>query len=251
MMKSRIVTATLLLTLLAGGQAWASGAPPVYSVALETGAAWSSRNDVRIPSEGGTQFDLLELIGTGPDPYVRLHATWQLAPRHGLRLTLAPLEISGSGTLNQPVQFAGASFAAGPTDATYMFNTYRLTYRYTMKETDEWLWRLGVTGLVRDAEIELRQGAVTAKDSDVGFVPLLHLSAERRLGERWRLLADFDGLASGQGRALDLAVTLGYDLNRDWFTEFGYRVLEGGADNDSVYSFAAFHHAVFKIGLRY
>ena len=34
------------------------------SLEAETGVTWFSRNDVRIPNDGGTKFDMLELIGT-------------------------------------------------------------------------------------------------------------------------------------------------------------------------------------------
>ena len=40
---------------------------------IESGAVWFSRNDTRIPGDTGTKFDMLDLTGSGPEPYVRLY----------------------------------------------------------------------------------------------------------------------------------------------------------------------------------
>ena len=41
------------------------------------------------------------------------------------------------------------------------------------------------------------------------------------------------------------------DLNDNWYAGAGYRVLEGGADNDTAYNFAWFNFVFFSIGYRY
>jgi hypothetical protein len=88
---------------------------------------------------------------------------------------------------------------------------------------------MGFTGKVRDAKVELEQGNLTARDTDVGFVPLLHLAADWQPTSRTHVLLDRDGLAGGPGRAFDVALKLGYDLNRQWRLTGGYRTIEGGA----------------------
>ena len=104
---------------------------------------------------------------------------------------------------------------------------------------------------MRDAEISLTQGALTARDTDVGVVPLLSLYGEYRLANAWTFVFDMDGLASSEGRALDLGLLARYDIDYAWYLAGGYRTLEGGADNDSVYSFAWFHYAVLSAGYRF
>jgi hypothetical protein len=105
--------------------------------------------------------------------------------------------------------------------------------------------------LIRDANIELQQGAKRANDDDVGFVPLIHLYGEYRFAPRWLFTLDFDGLASSQGRALDLALKLSYDVTDQWRLGGGYRTLEGGADNDDVYTFAWLHYGFVSLGYRF
>jgi hypothetical protein len=222
------------------------------SVEIEGGGAWFSRNDVRIPGDDGTEFDMLDLTGPGPDLYARLCLSHAFNDRHLIRLTAAPLEVEGDGRLSDPTRFAGEEFAPDVTTrGTYRFNTFRLTYRRTFRPEDGWEWGVGGALLVRDAEIQLEQGPLSASDSNVGVVPLLHLYASRPLTGQLAAAADFEGLASPQGRALDLALTLRYRPHRDWDVAAGYRTLEGGADNDSVYTFAWIHYAMLSVTRRF
>jgi len=55
---------------------------------------------------------------------------------------------------------------------------------------------------------------------------------------------DFEGLGASQGRAIDAAVKLGYDVTPRLNLYAGYRFLDGGADNDELYTFARFDSAV-------
>ena len=217
-----------------------------FAVELEAGPAWQSSNDVQIPNDAdGTRFSLVDLAGYGPWPAGRLYLTWNINERHGLRALAAPLSFTETGILQEPVDFAGASYLPGvPTEATYQFDSWRLTYRYRFHHGERWTWWVGATAKIRDAEIRLEQGGVTSRDTDLGFVPLLHLAADWRLAERWHLLLDLDALAGGPGRAEDFAAKLAYDLNDRWSITAGYRTVEGGADTDDVYAFAWFHYAV-------
>ena len=247
---------TLLLAvvaLLAASPALATEPPSTYILEVEGGPVWQSRNDVEIPNDGtATRFSLIDVVGNGPFLSARLYFTWNVAERHGLRLLLAPLTVSGTGTSDVPLRFAGADFAAGqPIDATYRFNSWRLTYRYRLFDSERWTGWIGFTAKIRDAEVRLEQGATVGKDTDVGFVPLLHLAAEWRFADDWRLSFDADALAGGPGRAEDVALKLVRDLDEQWSLAAGYRTLEGGADVDEVYSFAWLHYAVLSVTRRF
>jgi len=224
---------------------------PRLEIELEAGPVWQTRNDVRIPSEGGTKFSLADLIGSGPFASFRLEASYNISRRHGLRLVMAPLSISGTGTLDETVEFAGATFAAGiPTEGRYRFNSYRLTYRYRFHDGPKWRWHIGFTAKVRDAKVALEQEGASASDSNVGPVPLIHLAAQVRLSPQWRIAGDLDALAAPQGRAEDLVLKLRYDASDRWSLALGYRTLEGGADADTVYTFAWLHYLVAAVALR-
>ena len=204
------------------------------------------------PGDTGTRFGQDDLTGAGPYPYGRVTVDYQIKQRHSLRAMIAPLELSDSGTLAQNVDFRGTTFNAGlRTKATYRFNSYRLTWRYLLGCGCDWSLHVGATAKIRDAKIELEQGGLREAKYDLGFVPLLHVAFEKRLSPRWRFLADVDFAAAPQGRAIDFTAKLYYEMSDRWSLGFGYRTIEGGADNDSVYTFSWFHQAVVALAYRF
>ena len=226
---------------------------PRWLLEFEGGPVWQSKNDVQVPNnDTGTRFSLIDLTGNGPWPAFRFYATWNINHKHGLRVLLAPLSITETAPLASPVNFAGSSFAAGEsTEGTYQFNSWRLSYRYRFHHGDRWTWWIGFTAKIRDAKVRLQQDTVAAEKTDVGFVPLLHLTANWRLSSRWALALDFDALAGGPGRAEDASLKLRYRFNDRWSLAGGYRTVEGGADVDEVYNFAWLHYAVASVGLAF
>jgi len=250
---NRIAIVLLILASTAIASPATAADTPHFSLELEAGPVWQTSNDVQIPnSELGTRFSLKDLVGTGPWPAGRIYFTWNINHKHGLRVLLAPLSYTETGIFEDEVLFAGEAYEAGlPTEATYQFNSWRLSYRYKFKDGDRWQLWVGFTAKIRDAKIELRQGEVTSKDTDLGIVPLVHFAADWRFAEKWHFIADLDGLAGGPGRAIDLALKIGYDINDRWSVTAGYRGVEGGADVDEVYNFAWFNYAVVSGVVRF
>lgn len=217
-----------------------------FEFEIEAGPVWQSRNNVQIPNAAsGTRFSLTDLAGKGPGLTGRLYLTWHINNRHSLRGLIAPLTYTGTGSFTGPVNFADASYVPGdPVEATYKFNSWRLSYRYRILNRERLKSFVGITTKVRDAKIELTQGSTTSRDSDIGFVPLVYLGTDWQFAKKWHLLFDLDGLAGGPGRAFDIALKLHHAINSHWGLSAGYRTLEGGADVASVYNFAWLHYAV-------
>lgn len=218
------------------------------SVEVESGALWQTRNDVAIPGDSGTEFSLLEIIDT-PVWVNRLYVSIFPKHRHEVRILVAPLRLEGSGTLEKRVDFAGHTFnSTDPTKALFRFDSYRITYRYELKQHERYVLKIGATGKIRSAEITLTQGTVTGTKDDLGFVPLLNACVLYKIKGPWVAVADADFLAAPQGRAEDVSLKVGYGKEKSpWSYAAGYRTLEGGADNDSVYTFSWFHYAIFSI----
>ncbi len=236
-------TRFILATLIGVGLAAPAVAAPRerFTLDLEVGSAWQQGNEVQSPNTAaGTRFPLDALTGPGPFPAARVQLTIPLNDRDDLRLLAAPLRINEQGTLRSAVDFEGKAFGAGATTATYRFDSYRATWRRTVHESADWTVKAGITGKIRSAEITLQQGGTSASRTDVGFVPLAHLHAQRRLGERARFIFEGDGLASSRGRAFDLSLRYAQDLRPGLAAFAGVRLLDGGANNDSVYNFARF-----------
>lgn len=217
---------------------------------VEGDLSWQSRNDQRVPGNSGTDFSISD-FDTGPFPAYRVYLGHIWNDRHELRALYAPLEFETSGRFSKQVTFVNTDFAADTrTEISYKFNSYRLTYAYHFDPNSDWKFALGFTGKIRDARVRVSQGTLSDQKSNVGFVPLVNFQAHRDLGENWRFRFDIDGLAAPQGRAFDAALFFERLIKEEsqlcFF--FGYRTIEGGADNDKVYNFAWIHKAV--VGLR-
>ena len=124
-------------------------------------------------------------------------------------------------------------------------------YRYTFHRDDRWRLRVGGTLFVRDAEIELTQGALARANDDLGLVPLLNFAAEYQASPKWRLVSEIDGAVASQGRAVDLLAKAQYALTDDCRLSLGYRTIEGGADNDEVFTFAWLNQIVAGLEFRF
>ncbi len=219
-----------------------------FEVEVEGGFVWQIGNDVEIPNDGtATRFALTDVVGSGPWPTGRVYLTWDVSDNHALRFLYAPLSVTETGTPAEPLTFAGSRYDPAPLEATYTFNSYRLSYRWRLHSGSRSTAWLGFTAKVRDATIALAQGPASSRKDDLGFVPLLHLAADRRLGSRWHLTFDADALAGGPGRAVDASLKLGFDVDDRWSIRAGYRTVEGGADVESVYNFAWLHYAAASV----
>ncbi len=90
------------------------------------------------------------------------------------------------------------------------------------------------------------------RKANIGFVPLVNVRVAWRLNNgAFGLLLDADALAAPQGRAEDVLLAATWTPRPGVELRVGSRTLEGGADNDQVYSFAWFHYAVAAVGLTF
>ncbi len=223
-----------------------------WRIDVENGAAISGYNDVGIPGDTGTRFSMTDDLKSDTEYFWRVRADIRFAPKHVISALIAPLTIDSSDAFEAPVDFAGATFAPGiPVDGTWTFNSYRVTYRYEPWRRDRWMFGFGATVKVRDAVIRLRSGGITAEKTNVGAVPLVNFKFERRLSGRAALLVEGDALAAPQGRAEDIFAGIVVDAGKQWSIKAGYRFLEGGADNDEVYTFAAVHYVAAGVVFRF
>jgi hypothetical protein len=237
-----------LLAILPGIAAAEDRAFEAPALTLELGAAWQLRNTAQVSNEApNTRFKIDEIAGESPYPAGRLVLDWPLGGPHHLRFLIAPLSLDERGSTDEPIVFQDTPFDAGEIRTKYRFDSYRATYRYTFHDSERWTWSGGATLKVRDAEIELRQDDLVRRKTNTGVVPLLALYGEWRFAPGWTGVLDFEGLGASQGRAIDAALKVGYDVTPRLNLYAGYRFLDGGADNDELYTFARFDSAVVGV----
>ena len=216
-----------------------------WSVDVEIGAVFSGYNDVRVPNDGGTEISLSRELDTDPAFFYRFEAGYTFGEKHAVRVLAAPLRLKAGGSVPRVVVFDGFEIPAGaPIDATYRFDSYRVSYRYNFVRRDALTFGLGFTAKIRDAAVTLKSGEAGAEEANTGFVPLLNFGLAWTFADGWTLLVDGDALAAPQGRAEDVLVAVRYRASKNVFLKAGYRMLEGGADVAEVYNFAMLHYVV-------
>ncbi len=211
---------------------------------LESGYVGTGYNDVRIPGDEGTLFSLNEELKADGKLYYRLRLNYNINPRNIISVLYAPLTVKSQGSVPREIIFEDALFSANAEiNATYKFNSYRLTYRYEIVQKPKFNFGLGFTAKIRDAKIALASGDEQGEKINVGFVPIINFRLAWNPVEKIGILFEGDALAAPQGRAEDVLLALTYKASDKIGIKAGYRILEGGADNDEVYTFSLFHYA--------
>lgn len=236
-MKKRFIWIVLLLLPLS---VFANEKQDRWRLEAEGGMVIPGYNTVQVPNPEGTRFSLRDDLETDSRAYLRLRLSWHFARRHELSLLYAPLSLDAAGVLPADIRFENSLFPSGETvNATYRFNSYRLTWRWHwVRKPRLNLW-VGLTAKIRDAEIRLQSSKQEAYTDNVGFVPLLHLRMVWHWSGRAGLIVEADAAAAKQGRAEDVAAMVFWKPGKG-VTELraGYRFVEGGADVEQVYNFA-------------
>lgn len=217
---------------------------------VESGILGTTYNNIRVPGDTGTRFSLCDELEDDPGFFYRIRLNYLLKEKHFFSLLYAPLTIESSGRFDKDVTYRDAFFPYG-TDikASYTFNSYRLTYRYEWISREHYEFGLGFTAKIRDAEIKLTGADDSAGKSNIGFVPIINFRFLYKYNDVLGLLVEGDALAAPQGRAEDVLAALVWKYNGNLNLKAGYRILEGGADNDEVYTFSLINYAV--LGLTY
>lgn len=218
------------------------------SLDLETGAVGTGYNNIRSPGNQGTLFSLKDDLISKTEIFFRVRANYTIKSRHTLSLLYAPLETISEGKVPNDILFEGVTFPSN-TDltGTYKFNSYRLTYRYEIVLKPKFEFGLGFTAKIRDAKISLASAGLQSDKVNVGFVPIVNFRMLWKPDEKFGILLEGDALAAPQGRAEDVLIAATYRVSDRLGLKAGYRILEGGADNDEVYTFSLFNYA--SVGL--
>jgi hypothetical protein len=212
---------------------------------LEAGYVIPGYNDVAIPGDTGTRFSLTDDLDADETMAFRLRFSHAFSEKHWVGVLVAPLTMKSHGTLDKDVDFNEETFSEGTSvDATFRFDSYRLIYRYLFHKSERWQFSFGAAAKLRDAAIKLEGEGLETEKTNTGVVPLLSFNLTWTPVAKWHLLVDGEALAAPQGRAEDVLFAAQYDVNERLALKTGYRVLEGGSDNDEVYTFSLFHYIV-------
>jgi len=243
-MKSMFIAVALLATFtipcLANG----------WFIDFEGGMAFPGYNDVQVPNDStGTRFSLADALNIESKPIYRIRAGYETG-KNTFSLFAAPLSLEASGILPDEILFAEETFAEGTeVDALYRFDSYRATWRYLLVDNPGFLFKLGFTAKIRDAEIRVESDNQTASTTNTGFVPLLSFELRWVPAGNLTVLLEGDALVGPVGRAEDVFLGGELPLSENIHARVGYRIVEGGADVESVYNFTLVNFATAGVTL--
>ena len=210
-------------------------------VNLESGAFFTNINDIRYGSNG-TLFSLKNDFQTPVSPFLRLRIGFLTDEKNHFSMLYAPLKIVETGTLANDILFDGNNFKANmPIEAVYMFNSYRFTYNRRIISKDNFNFGLGLSAKIRDAGVSLKNSELFKENFNVGFAPLINLIANWDISQKMGVNFFGEGIAASKGRAIDISLSGRYTFSESLQGNFGYRLLEGGANGTDRYNFIQLH----------
>jgi len=210
-------------------------------VNLESGAFFTNTNDIRYGSNG-TLISLKNDFQTPVSPFLRLRIGFLTDEKNHFSILYAPLKIVETGTLANDILFDGNNFKANmPIEAVYMFNSYRFTYNRRIISKDNFNFGLGLSAKIRDAGVSLKNSELFKENFNVGFAPLINLIANWDISQKMGVNFFGEGIAASKGRAIDISLSGRYTFSKSLQGNFGYRLLEGGANGTERYNFIQLH----------
>lgn len=221
-----------------------------WRIELDGGIALAGYNDARIPGKGGNLFSLSNELNASPVFSGRLEIFRKISEKSTLRFIAAPLHITAKGNINRDIKFLDKTFTSGKElEADFVFNSYRVSYLYQWMNKDKWQSQIGFTAKLRQAKISLKSNTLFAEKPDLGFVPIIYFALQYKYNDFISAEFNVDALGAKQGRAEDAYLGLKFHANKNLGINTGYRILEGGADVESVYTFSLTHIFTFGVSI--
>ena len=210
-------------------------------VNIESGVLFTGLNNIR-NGINGTLFSLKNDLSTPPSPFLRVRAGLLLNNKHHFSILFAPLKSLVTGTIDRDILYDGKDFKANiPLEATYKFNSYRLTYNRRIINNNNFKFGLGLSAKIRDAGTSLKNKELLSENFSIGFAPLINVLANWNISQKAGMNFLGEGIVASKGRAIDLSISGKYSFTKSLQGNIGYRLLEGGADGTSRYNFIQFH----------
>ena len=210
---------------------------------LELGNTDSKFNYFQLPNDPANRVDLPTENGIS----YRLTGAYDVSPNGKIYFLLAPLTLKYQTTADRDFEFRGGNYLSNTeTTVTYKFNSYRVGYLWTFG-TETFEYWAGAVAKIRDADIKVTQGDISKNFSNVGFVPLLAAGFHYKPTDIYSLYFHLDGSSAPQGSAYDGVVEARVRIKDGLTAGIGYRVLGGGADNDTLKNFAEFQSTTVSL----
>lgn len=218
---------------------------------IESGVLFTGFNNIR-NGNNGTLFSLKNDFSTPASSFFRLRVGFLLNDKHHFSILYAPLKILVNGIIERDILFDGKNFIANrPLEAVYKFNSYRFTYNRRIISNNKFKFGLGFSAKIRDAGTSLKNKELLSENFSIGFVPLINVLANWDISQKMGVEFLGEGIVASKGRAIDLSLSGKYNFTKNLQGNFGYRLLEGGADGTNRYNFIQLHFAFASLNFSF
>ncbi len=194
--------------------------------------------------EDGTEIDYVEEGGQDVlFPFTRLQAELELWKRLNISFLYQPLLFESEVAWDEDERIYGLDFPAGtPTDLTYNFGFYRLSFQYDFFRAPDQDLAIGLSAQIRNATISFTSvdGSLRRDTRDIGFVPIVKVEGRYTFDNGFFLGTEIDGFyAWGRyvsasrndfdGLIIDASVRAGLPVRPVGELYLNLRYLGGGA----------------------
>ena len=213
---------------------------PTFRYEFAFGPAFMQKNKIRVPSEGGTEFDLYD-FNKDDDPLTTASIDFEyfMNDRHKFSLFYNPMDSRDTGTLTYDVNFAGANYPANtPLQTSWRVHDVRASWQYKLNAPDRWNFGVGAGLAYQNLRIKLETQDLTVSNKvhDDVVLPTVNMAVGYEITPRWQaILGGEFGYLSSDWMA-DTTLALQYRINDHWDASMGYQYYARDIDTDEIYN---------------
>jgi hypothetical protein len=226
---------------------------PTFRYEFAFGGAYLQKNKIRVPSNGGTEFDLYD-FNKDDDPIntAAFDFEWFINERNKVSFFYNPMDSRDTGTLTYDVNFAGANYPANtPLQSSWRVHDVRARWHYKLMPPDRWNMDVGVGLAYQNLRIKLETQDLTVSNKvhDNVVLPTVHGAVGYEITPEWQaiLAGEFAYLSSDW--MADATLSLKYQISDHWDASLGYQYYTREIDTDDMYNEVEFDVApYFTVG---
>ncbi|MHC4938385.1 MAG: phosphatase PAP2 family protein [Planctomycetota bacterium] len=211
---------------------------PSWKYDVEFSFTWLDHVTFEAPSDTGTPIDATTgTFGAVDEPVPSTRGTffWFFREQQEFALVINPFEERDVGTFNQDVDFGGVTIPAGGARVAYLNYEFRLRYRYEFFPESRWILKVGAALSLQWIDIiVLADTGEEGQADDLVILPLVGVLAGYEFSEKWRLLAEADGMYLDSDSLVDAAIWVEWQFGKQWDLKLGYRLIFRDVDTSAL-----------------
>jgi membrane-associated phospholipid phosphatase len=215
------------------------------------GPAFLEKNEITVPSDTGTTFDLanFEKIND-PLSTAAIDFEFYINDRNEASLYFSPFESRDRGSFANPVSFAGQIFPANTEIwSDWLLYDLRARWLYNLTPASSWDVKLGAALSYQHIEIGLESasGSLSAEVKDDVFLPFLITKVSYQINPKFSVGVEAEGIYLSEDSALETGGFLNYRVSERWDFTAGYRYYARDIETSEIKNDVVYHGPYFGV----